>query len=270
MADSRVNASWAYWSSLYDSNNSALSHVLVEESPANSSFELHGLAMPAWLVHAPNRGNHGVGGTLPNLWMMDSCARAVETAETERGSAYAAVVKVRPDSFFWGAASPGINWAVSKIAAAPPCDSCPQLLLSALRSDLNSQASDKYAVGTSAAMRYYLSAWHHADALWQKAEATRRVIFGEHLLYDYMKSAPFKHAPIPKILPPAQPIVHAHTPPRAAAPHAAPHAAPQSRVTPKTPTATPEQHHAAPSNTVRKGPGLCVRHPKVCSKSTVR
>ena len=59
-----VNESFAFWSSLYDTEASSLVHLRVEHARTNSAYSLHGLTMPSWLVQASER-RHGFGGTLP-------------------------------------------------------------------------------------------------------------------------------------------------------------------------------------------------------------
>ena len=54
---------------------------------------------------------------------------------------------------------------------------------------LSRQLGDKYAVGTSAAMRYYLDAWSRAEALWRAAPGAPLV--GERLMHAHMADAPF-------------------------------------------------------------------------------
>lgn len=102
--------------------------------------------------------------------------------------------------FFWGAAAHGIDWAVRRLAVAPPCARCPKLLLSNIKTDPTTQVSDKFAVGTSAAMRYYLSAWEHIATLWEAAESKKatneRILIDERLLYAYMRGASFAFATI--------------------------------------------------------------------------
>ena len=50
----------------------------------------------------------------------------------------------------------------------------------------------QYAVGTPAAMDFYLRAWEHARALWA-AHPTMHLV-GERLMHEHLAAAPFTYA----------------------------------------------------------------------------
>ena len=70
-----VNASWTFWSSLYDTNRTDLVSLNVEDPPANKSYLLHGLAVPQWLLSARRR---------EDPWLLRDAAQPVEDAQLRR------------------------------------------------------------------------------------------------------------------------------------------------------------------------------------------
>jgi len=68
--------------------------------------------------------------------------------------------------------------------------------------DLRRQVGDKYATGTSAAMRYYLGAWSHVKELWRRhaslppSEVVADVLVGERLFHRVMQNASFSASPV--------------------------------------------------------------------------
>ena len=246
-----VNASWTFWSSLYDTNRTDLVSLNVEDPPANKSYLLHGLAVPQWLLRAGVEKIHGFSGTLPNLWKMHNCAAAISQRESDLGRQYVVVVKLRPDFHFFPPAIPGVDWAVRRFVASAQNATCvgarcDQLLVADLKSDPSSQVSDKYAVGTSAAMRYYLSAWDHAEALWSHAEHQTRVndhmLSDEHLMFAHMRRASFAYSTIGTVYQHEHPAVVQH--PKRSSPKPAPHHPPPHGQTP-APHHPPPHHHTA-------------------------
>ena len=270
-----LNATWPYWSSLYDTNNTNLVSLRVEQVPPNTTYELHNITMPVWMARLGETVNRkGITSTLPNLWKMFGCAQAIAEHEARRSAEYTLVVKLRPDGHFWAAASPGIDWAVQRLLdqgrPSPPY----RVLVSTIKSAWPGQVSDKYAVGSSAAMRYYLSAWTRVEALWREAERapTRAPLFDEHLLYAHMRGAPFQFGRIEEAwrAERASSQQSSHPAPRSAQHvHTATHApsAPLDdalHAVAQPPVGTPPS--AANGTACARVPGCCQRHPRACKR----
>eukprot|EP00315_Gephyrocapsa_oceanica_P027260 CAMPEP_0185460852 /NCGR_PEP_ID=MMETSP1365-20130426/88427_1 /TAXON_ID=38817 /ORGANISM="Gephyrocapsa oceanica, Strain RCC1303" /LENGTH=370 /DNA_ID=CAMNT_0028067485 /DNA_START=42 /DNA_END=1153 /DNA_ORIENTATION=- len=142
----------------------SLVSLTVERTPPGVAVFLHGLQMPpSYVRSAPN----DFSGTLPCLWKMRGCADAIQRWERTNGFEYAAVISARPDSHFWS-----LKVAAALIAASRALlqRSSPHDLfwVNTGNLDLRRQVGDKYATGTSAAMRYYLGAWSHVKELWRR------------------------------------------------------------------------------------------------------
>lgn len=177
------------WMSMYPT----LAWLRVERLPANASHFLHGLEMPTRIAKAsPNHHR----GTLPNLWKMQGCADAIRDWEAARGRPYEAVMKMRPDGKFWSGSE--LDALMRALHMTTDGVGTMRLYHSATAINPLIQVSDKYAVGTSVAMRYYLSAWHHAGPIWdgwctnlRLEPPSNSVPVGERLMLMHMRNASF-------------------------------------------------------------------------------
>jgi hypothetical protein len=172
-----------------------LAWLRVERLPANASLSLHGLEMPGAVALA--EPNH-YQGTLPNLWKMQGCADAIRESEAERDRAYQAVVKMRPDGKFFNANELASLMRSLHTVIAGGAGTA-QLYHSKTAINITIQVSDKYAVGTSSAMQYYLSAWGQARPIWEEwmRQGSIRgdmVPVGERLMQAHMRNASFAFA----------------------------------------------------------------------------
>lgn len=164
----------------------------VEHFPANGSRELHDVVMPADV--ADNAPLH-YRGTLPNSWKMWGCSAAISDVERRRSREYEAVVKIRPDGQFWtNRQMIGLLAAMGRIIRG---DGHAQLYHSPTQINASAQVSDKYAVGRSSAMHYYLGVWNHLPQLWRDWRAKRlaglpvQSPVGERLMHAHMQHARF-------------------------------------------------------------------------------
>jgi len=179
-----------------------LTWLRVERFPPRGSEELHGITMPAEVRKAGEP--HFSSGTLPNAWKMMGCSTAIAEWEQSRRRPYDAVIKIRPDETFWSDnLMRHLDAATHRIVQR---QGSMQLYHSGASIDSSFQVSDKYAVGTSPAMHYYLSVWKGMPTLW-KEWATRRqnssarlvtgstewkrIPVGERLLRAHMRGATF-------------------------------------------------------------------------------
>lgn len=167
----------------------------VERTPRNVSRHFHGIDLPPVLAsHNPQ----SFGSTLPNLRRMYQCNEAKRAWEDANGFAYDAVIKTRPDYVCGGSRWLALLTALRLVLrhgrepAAQPYPffhehSWPHVMV-----------SDKFAIGTSRAMDYYMSAWTALPRLFSSqrlsdAQGHRNHLIGERLLKVYMRAAPFDH-----------------------------------------------------------------------------
>jgi hypothetical protein len=167
----------------------------VERTPHNVSRHFHGLDLPAALVHA---NANSYGSTLPNLRRMHQCHQAVRAWEDACGFRYDAVVKMRPDYVCGGSSWAALLVAVRQVLAHgrdPRAQPYPFFHEHGWPAVM---VSDKFAVGTSAAMGYYLGAWRRlrrlfADPRLRDASGRANHLVGEKLMKVHMRAAPFDH-----------------------------------------------------------------------------
>jgi hypothetical protein len=167
----------------------------VERTPHNVSRHFHGLDLPPALVRA---NANSYGSTLPNLRRMQQCHAAVRAWEDSSGFRYDVIVKMRPDYVCGGSTWAALLVAVRQVLAhgrdplAQPFPFFHEHGWPAV------MVSDKFAVGTSAAMAYYLNAWNRlprlfADPRLRDANGRANHLVGEKLMKVYMRDAPFDH-----------------------------------------------------------------------------
>lgn len=179
------------WLSVYPN----LVSLKVERTPRNVSRHFHGFDLPAALVRA---NANSYGSTLPNLRRMYQCQQAVRAWEDASGFRYDVVVKMRPDYVCGGS-----TWAALLVAV--------RLVLAHGRDPTTQphpffhehgwpavMVSDKFAVGTAAAMAFYLGAWTRLPALFadprlRDASGRANHLVGEKLMKVHMRAAPFDH-----------------------------------------------------------------------------
>mmetsp|Transcript_110 Transcript_110/g.248 ORF Transcript_110/g.248 Transcript_110/m.248 type:complete len:112 (+) Transcript_110:651-986(+) len=107
---------------------------------------------------------------------------------------------MRPDKKFWSVReAQRLEGAVRGIVQRDRGSGGAPVRLYHSRAAINEShhVSDKYAVGTSAAMHYYLGAWEQMPRLWDEWRRRNdsdffRVPVGERLLYAHMRGAPFE------------------------------------------------------------------------------
>ena len=114
---------------------------------------------------------------------------------------YDAIVKMRPDSKFWSenerrALLHAIDYFLDEHSAVGM-----DLYFSQTAINPTFQVSDKYAVGTSSAMHYYLETWDALASIWNAWLLDRNgtLPVGERLQYMRMRQGPYKSAPYPQI-----------------------------------------------------------------------
>ena len=144
--------------------------------------------MPGWLAQRESRWYKS---TLPNAWKMHSCHAAIARQEKCHGREYDIIIKMRPDSPFWGREANGENlaWAARKVLKTrKEVDAKWEGVIqtdTALK--IAAQFSDKYATGTSKAMHYYLDSWSNLQNMMQNG------LIGEHLMGAYMRASPYPY-----------------------------------------------------------------------------
>ena len=137
------------------------------------------------------RESHWYKSTIPNAWKMHSCHAAIARQEKCHGREYDVIIKMRPDSPFWGAEANGeyLAWAARKVLKnRKEVDEKWEGVIqtdSALRQA--TQFSDKYATGTSKAMHYYLDSWSNLQNMMQNG------LIGERLMGAYMRASPYPY-----------------------------------------------------------------------------
>lgn len=179
-----------------------LTSLSIETRPPNASYELHGMVMPANLVRLVEKEAKRADimkmlNVMQHLWKLVQCSRAISRHETTSGFVYDAIVKVRPDSKFWWRTSlagvaeklpPAARRMATTYAAwmaehgtapgpgrvrdVPP--GWVDLRVFTGGCDRIQHLSDKYAVGTSAAMHYYLNVWSSLQIVWQENYVLRQ------------------------------------------------------------------------------------------------
>jgi len=174
-----------------------LTSLSIEAQPPNASRELHGVKMPAklWRLLKKEEARRGdirkMLNVMQHLWKLAQCSRVISRHENANGFVYDAIVKVRPDSKFWWRTSPsGVAAMLPPLArrmateyaawmaehGTPPGpgrvrdvpSGWVDLRVFSGGCDLVQHMSDKYAVGTSTAMHYYLNVWSSLQIIWQE------------------------------------------------------------------------------------------------------
>ena len=140
-----------------------LTSLSMERLTPNAGWNLHGVSMPSdfdekFRQHDLVRKH--MLSTLPHLWMMRRCSEAVERWERSNNMTYDAIVKARPDSAFWHAPR-GVFSSLPALTRHVVHGDCPDDCLYHFLDQTASSylVSDKYAVGTSRAMHWYLRGW---------------------------------------------------------------------------------------------------------------
>lgn len=164
-------------------------------TPRNVSWRYHGVEMPLALV----RNNPlSYGSTLPNLRRMRDCAAAKAEWEEAGNFTYAAVVKARPDHVCGGKSWAALKLALRKVLAHASDPAAQPVPFFHEHAWPHIMVSDKFAVGSSSAMDFYLRAWDRLPALFgaprlADALGKRNHLMGERLLKVHMSRAPFGH-----------------------------------------------------------------------------
>ena len=148
--------------STWDEAYPNLTSLAVEPQTADAGRHLHNLSLPQSLLkYAAAEGalklKHTLSG-LPHAWAMQRCSNSIKRKELADAFRYDAIVKVRGDSRFWHATR-GVPQSLPYLTAMLGRGQSPHYNLYHFLggADARHQLSDKYAVGTSAAMHYYLS-----------------------------------------------------------------------------------------------------------------
>ena len=160
--------------------------LTVERTPPDASLLLNGLRLP---THVVREAPLYYSGTLPLLWKLRGCAAAIGRWENASGFEYAAVLSARMDTKFWTEVVARRLVETTRAILAGAAGPSSLFFVNTGSLVLSRQVGDKYAVGTSAAMRYYLDAWSRAEALWRAAPGAPLV--GERLMHAHIAAAPF-------------------------------------------------------------------------------
>ena len=160
--------------------------LTVERTPPDASLLLNGLRLP---THVVREAPLYYSGTLPLLWKLRGCAAAIGRWENASGFEYAAVLSARMDAKFWTEVVAQRLVETTRAILAGAAGPSSLFFVNTGSLILSRQLGDKYAVGTSAAMRYYLDAWSRAEALWRAAPGAPLV--GERLMHAHIADAPF-------------------------------------------------------------------------------
>jgi hypothetical protein len=144
--------------------------------------------MPPWLA-AQYRAWYR--STIPNSWKMYGCHAAIAQQEKCRGREYDVIIKMRPDSKFWGssqALGEYLAWAARKVLQLKEQNGNWE---GVVQTDsilpLATQFSDKYATGSSKAMHYYLNSWSQLQNMMRKG------LIGERAMGGYMRASPYPY-----------------------------------------------------------------------------
>lgn len=167
----------------------------VQRMPPNVSRYFHEIALPSELMASKPRS---YGSTLPNLRLMHQCNEAKKAWEDANHFRYDAVVKLRPDTVCGDSSWTSLVLTIGQVLlhqrnpAAQPFPffhehGWPEIMV-----------SDKFAVGTSESMDYYMGAWKALPRLFARprladALGRRNSLVGERLLKVHMLDAPFPH-----------------------------------------------------------------------------
>lgn len=170
-----------------------LASLHVERDPSNVTFALDSVRLPSFVFELDPVWSRS---TLPNFHRMYRCNEAKRRRmERSEGWRYDAVVKMRPDSKFCtpkgGILHPEFVAAVERVLEGRAV-----FLQADAAIAKTVQVSDKYAVGTSQAMDFYMGLFPELPRVWadmrSKRDHYRNALVGERLLFHYMdKYAPF-------------------------------------------------------------------------------
>lgn len=169
--------------------------VHAERTPRNVSRHFHGLDLPHELVH---HNPLSFGSTLPNLRRMHECNEAKKAWEDANGFTYDAVMKMRPDYVCGGSTWAAVKLAIRSVLRHHREPTKQPYPFFHEHSWPHVMVSDKFAVGTSAAMDYYMGAWNNLPRLFQRPRLAdslgkRNHLVGERLMKVHMVGAPFDH-----------------------------------------------------------------------------
>lgn len=170
-----------------------LTHLSIDKLPVDAGKSLHNVTLPAKLwnlssMNDPIRRKNYLSA-MPHSWKMYQCSEAIAAHETSRGFKYDAIVKARPDARFWHEEHGIVNTLPHVLHAVLSKDHSEGRLYHFLGgADGRRQLSDKYAVGTSRVMHWFLRImW---TTIRDRLAADPEAIFemGENMLFGAMRT----------------------------------------------------------------------------------